>query len=159
MIDVEVVVQSELWTGVCDVETLARRAVEVGSEVAGRSSSERSELSVVLADDAQIRELNRVWRGKDSPTNVLSFPAASQRGVQSPKPLGDIALAFETVRREAEAEGKRLADHATHLIVHGFLHLLGFNHERDASAEEMEALEIEALRRLCIANPYSDVAA
>lgn len=160
MIDVEIVVQSGLWTGLGDIEDLANRAVEAGTAVAAPSPAESYEISLLLADDAQVRELNRLWRGKDAATNVLSFPAVvPPGGGQGARPLGDIALAFETVRREAEADGKPLADHAAHLIVHGLLHLLGFDHERDASAEEMEALEIEALRRLGIADPYRDVAA
>ena len=83
----------------------------------------------MLTDDAQIQELNRTWRGKDKPTNVLSFPAPEQPGSDGPRHLGDIALASETLVREAEEESKELAHHFTHLIVHGVLHLLGYDHE------------------------------
>ena len=139
MIEVEVVVQSDLWAGLDDVEGLARRAVHAVSTLTLPRSVEPQEISLLLADDAQVGEVNRVLRGKNAPTNVLSFPAMRQPGVPGSRALGDIALAFETLRREAEVEGKRLADHVAHLIVHGLLHLLGFDHERDASAEEMEA--------------------
>jgi probable rRNA maturation factor len=159
MIGVELVLGSDRWTELGELETLVRRSVDAALAVARPSLPERPEVSVLLADDAALRELNRAWRGKDSATNVLSFPAAPQPGPAGPCSLGDVALAFETVQREAEAEGKRLADHVSHLIVHGLLHLLGFDHEAAGEAEEMEALEIEALRRLGIANPYRDMAA
>ena len=92
-------------------------------------------------------------------TNVLSFPANPPPGTPGRQPLGDVALAFGTVAREAESESKTLADHATHLIVHGVLHLLGYDHETEAEAEIMEALEVETLARLGIADPYREMAA
>ena len=118
------------------------------------------ELSVVLGDDALLRRLNRQWRGQDKPTNVLAFPTAdggpaavdSQPG--APLLLGDVVLAFGTVADEAVAQGKALADHFTHLVVHGVLHLLGFDHEEAAAAMRMEALETAVLARLGIADPY-----
>jgi probable rRNA maturation factor len=159
MIEVELVVGSELWAELADVEAVARRAVDAALAVARPRLSEPCELSILLGDAATVRDLNRTWRGKDSATNVLSFPAAPQPGAPGPRCLGDIALAFEILHREAEAEGKSLADHASHLIIHGLLHLLGFDHEKAGDAEQMEALEIEALRRLGIASPYRDMAA
>ena len=159
MIEIALAAESPLWAELGDVEALARRAVDAALAVARPSLSGACEVAILLGDDAAVRELNRAWRGKDSATNVLSFPAAPQPGAPGPRPLGDIALAFETLRREAEAEGKSLADHASHLIIHGLLHLLGFDHETAQDAEDMEALEIEALRRLGIANPYRDLAA
>ena len=158
MTEVEIVVASDLWARLGDVEALARRAVGAGL-AAARARSEANEISLLFADDAAVRELNRTWRGKDAATNVLSFPAGPQPAGPGPRPLGDVALAFETLEREADAEGKSLADHASHLIVHGLLHLLGYDHDRDAEAQEMETLEIEALRRLGVANPYRDAAA
>ena len=107
----------------------------------------RGELSIVLTDDAHIHALNRDYRDKDKPTNVLSFP---QDGAM----LGDIILAWETVQREAEEKHISSADHFTHLIIHGFLHLHGYDHEIDADAMQMEALEIQALSALNIDNPY-----
>nr|WP_201751924.1 rRNA maturation RNase YbeY [Microvirga arsenatis] len=117
------------------------------------------EASVMLTDDARIRELNRTWRGKDKPTNVLSFPAPEQPGAAGPRHLGDIALAYETLVRESEEESKELAHHFAHLIVHGILHLLGYDHEVEEEAEEMEGLEVKALAALGIADPYRDLAA
>lgn len=109
-------------------------------------------LTLVLADDAQVRTLNRAYRGKDKPTNVLSFPDGTVlTGVRQ---LGDIILAYETVAREADEQGKRLKDHLTHLAVHGTLHLLGFDHEVAEEADIMEACEIRILARMGIANPY-----
>lgn len=159
MIDIDIAVEAEGWAALGDVSDLARRAVEAALATAPGMPAEDVELSLLLADDGTVRELNRAWRGTDKPTNVLSFPANPAPGMPGPRPLGDIALAFETLAREAEAEGKALADHAAHLIVHGVLHLLGYDHESDAEAEVMEALEVKALARLGIANPYREMAA
>jgi probable rRNA maturation factor len=120
-----------------------------------------AEASLVLADDDLVRGLNHDYRGQDRPTNVLSFanldgdplPAP---GVAQPLLLGDVVIAFETTRAEAAAEGRRLADHFSHLVVHGMLHLLGFDHETDAQAAEMEGLETRILSKLGIADPYGD---
>ena len=108
-----------------------------------------------LVDDAQIRVLNAHWRGLDKPTNVLSFPAVAAEKIALAPMLGDIVVAFETMQREAVGEGKTLADHFSHLVTHGFLHLLGFDHEDAAEAERMEALESDILARLGIADPYA----
>jgi probable rRNA maturation factor len=119
-----------------------------------------AEVSVVLADDPFVRRLNRDHRGKDKPTNVLSFPlddAASAKGRQLL--LGDVVLAYRTIRREAKEEGKRLASHAAHMLVHGTLHLLGFDHERDRAARIMERHEVRILKRLGVADPYRASAA
>jgi probable rRNA maturation factor len=114
------------------------------------------EIAVVLADDAAVQRLNREHRGKDSPTNVLSFPAAGDAppAADAPLLLGDVVLAGETIGREARAQGKPLADHLSHLVVHGVLHLLGYDHMRAAEARRMEALETEVLAGLGIADPY-----
>ncbi len=109
-------------------------------------------VSVSLADDALVRELNARHRGKDKPTNVLSFPAPKE----FPGRLGDVALAFETVAAEAEAQSKPFADHARHLIVHGILHLLGHDHEDEGEAERMEAEERAILARLGVRDPYAE---
>ena len=110
-----------------------------------------------MTDDAEMRALNRAWRGKDSSTNVLSFPAGYSPGaiVSEPRPLGDVVLAAETVLAEAADRDIPAADHAAHLVVHGMLHLLGFDHERDEDAEAMEALETEVLSTIGIADPYA----
>ena len=158
MTGIELAVEAEGWAALGDAEALAREAVEAALAVVGRQPEEPS-LSLLLADDAAVRRLNRAFRGQDKPTNVLSFPAAAPPGAPGPRPLGDVVLAFETVAREAESEGKTLAEHAAHLIVHGTLHLLGYDHETDAEAERMEALEVKALARLGIADPYREAAA
>jgi probable rRNA maturation factor len=111
----------------------------------------------MLADDARIRELNRRWRGQDKPTNVLSFPAP-EGPPDDARFLGDIVLAFETVEQEARAEGKPLEHHLAHLAVHGALHLLGYDHERDSDADAMEQRERLILARLGIPDPYASAA-
>jgi probable rRNA maturation factor len=114
-----------------------------------------AEVSVVLADDPFVRRLNRDHRGKDKPTNVLSFPLEAARAPDGARLLlGDVVLAHRTIRREAKAEGKRLASHAAHMLVHGTLHLLGFDHERAKAAKVMEAHEVRILRRLGVPDPY-----
>ena len=158
MIDLDVITGPGEWSQVADVEALARRAIDAATTVA-MATAAPMELSLLLTDDAGIRELNRTWRNFDKPTNVLSFPGGGSPSPEGIHHLGDIAVAFETVAREAEAEGKSLADHLTHLIVHGTLHLLGYDHERDEEAEGMEALETKALAGLGIADPYRDMAA
>ena len=159
MIDIDLAVTSDRWSALGDAEALVRRAVEAVLSVASTGDDEDLELSLLLADDAALRELNLAWRGQDKATNVLSFPAPPQPEAPGPRPLGDIALAFETLAREAETQGKALADHAAHLIVHGVLHLLGYGHDDEAEAEAMEALEVRALARLGIADPYREMAA
>lgn len=114
-----------------------------------------AEVSVVLADDPFVRRLNRNHRGKDRPTNVLSFPLDAESAPKGARLLlGDVVLAHRTIRREAKAEGKRIASHAAHMLVHGTLHLLGFDHDRAKAARVMEAHEVRILRRLGVADPY-----
>lgn len=114
---------------------------------AALSSKKKLELTVVLADDAFIRELNKTYRGKNKPTNVLSFSGEGSH-------LGDIILAIETIEREAEEQNKSFRHHATHLIVHGVLHLQGHDHENKVMANDMERKEIKILKKLGINNPY-----
>jgi probable rRNA maturation factor len=139
-----------------DIEAICRSAAEATLAAAGRTGE--YELSVLLGDDAAIRALNRDWRGKDKATNVLSFPAGAPQPAGAPLLLGDVALAYETIAREAGAQGKTLLDHTRHLLVHGVLHLLGHDHEKDDEAERMENLERTILARLGVADPYQEEA-
>lgn len=135
---------------------LAERAVRA-AEAALPARAGAYEVSVLLADDALQRRLNREWRGHDRATNVLAFPSGAEApagGPETVRGLGDIVLAHGTVSREARRDGKTLAEHLSHLVVHGFLHLVGFDHEKDAAAAQMEALEVRVLHGLGIADPY-----
>lgn len=144
------------WPSVAELEAICERATSVAlSETARPLPAMGSELSVLFTGDEQIKALNSDWRGKDKATNVLSFPAfASTRTGPIPPLLGDIVLAAETVKREAAEESKPFQNHLAHLIIHGFLHLLGYDHETDGEAEEMEEVERRALARLAIPDPY-----
>lgn len=144
-------------------ETVAANAAEAAARAAPELANARLAVSILLTDDAEVHRLNREWRQRDKPTNVLSFPmlereellALEQEG--PPVLLGDIALARETCAREAEDRGVALADLASHLIVHGLLHLAGHDHETSSDdADAMEALETKALAHLGIADPYGD---
>lgn len=151
-ISVALDVETEEWTAVPALESLATRALDQAGRRSGLPLLEGSEVSVLLSDDATIRLLNRDWRGLDKATNVLSFPTP---GPLAARPLlGDIAVSWQTTRREADDEGKPVADHLAHLLVHGFLHLLGYDHERDSEADAMERLETSILADLGIADPY-----
>ena len=146
---IDIVVESPLWRNEPNAAAAIRRAIGAAAEMTD-AIAQPSELAVMLCDDAAMRELNTRWRGRAEPTNVLSFPAAGRT-----RALGDIAIAYETTAREAEAEGKPFADHLAHLAVHGFLHLLGYDHQSDADAVAMERLEAAILARLGVADPYA----
>ncbi|MDR3469997.1 MAG: rRNA maturation RNase YbeY [Xanthobacteraceae bacterium] len=158
--DTDILVSAPCWQEAGDCEAVVRRAIDAAAASVGADADiaiAGAELAVMLTDDAGLRGLNRAWRGIDKPTNVLSFPAPPAPGgdLGAPPQLGDIAIAFETTRREAEAEGKPFAHHLSHLAVHGFLHLVGYDHETDADAEVMEGREREILARLGIPDPYA----
>jgi probable rRNA maturation factor len=148
-VTLDIRVESDLWKQRRSIKAAARRAiVKAASAAAGGTC----ELAVLLTDDPSIRAINADWRGVNAPTNVLSFPApptAAERPF-----IGDIVLAYETIAAEARAEGKPFAHHFAHLCVHGFLHLLGYDHVRKKDAEVMEAAERDILRRLQIPDPY-----
>ena len=154
----------EEWDSSSSWEQLVRRAAEAAIAESAfpqlTSDSRPVELSVRLASDEEVRALNAAWRNKDNATNVLSFPMAESKEFTSAKfagaelLLGDIVLARGVCEAEAADKGVRVEDHATHLLVHGTLHLLGYDHHDDAEAADMEAREIRALARLGIANPY-----
>lgn len=153
-VDIDIFVEAGDWPAEAELTRLVDRAVAAAFAETGAAGV--SELSVVFSDDAHIRTLNAEWRGKDKPTNVLSFPAFPfPKGGKLPPMLGDIVLASETVASEAALEDKPLENHITHLVIHGLLHLLGHDHETDAEAEEMEAIERAALARLAIPDPYA----
>ena len=146
---IDIQVQSPLW----NAQPLAEQTIrEVISAAAGALSTEGGEVSILLTDDSEIARLNRDWRGIDKPTNVLSFPAS--RVGQGDKLLGDIVIAYETLERESRDESRDFLHHLAHLAVHGFLHLIGFDHETDAQAEEMEGLESRIMMRLNMPDPY-----
>jgi probable rRNA maturation factor len=155
----EVLVVAECWQAEPDAEAVIHRAIAAAAEFIHQDTGE-AELAVMLTDDAGIRTLNSNWRGIDKPTNVLSFPALPPSGGSgpddAPRMLGDIAIAYQTTRQEADDEQKPFDHHLSHLAVHGFLHLIGYDHEQDDDAEIMEALEQEILAQLGIPDPYAD---
>jgi probable rRNA maturation factor len=152
---IEILVESARWSGRRGVQPLLRRAIAGASTTlpakTARSTS-GAELAIVLTNDSAIRKLNRTWRGKNEPTNVLAFPADPQAGPH--RLLGDIVIAYETLAREAKAERKPFDHHLAHLAVHGFLHLCGYDHESDRQAATMERLETAILARLGVPDPY-----
>jgi probable rRNA maturation factor len=136
------------WAREPEAENTVRSAIAAAVRLAPAAG----EVSILLTDDAQVHELNRQWRGIDKPTNVLSFPAAAGPGSQAL--LGDIVIAYDTLARESEAQGTPFLHHLAHLTVHGFLHLVGYDHETDSQAESMEGLERDILASLAIPDPY-----
>lgn len=143
-LDIEILVKSPLWEG--HREILARALA-----AAAEAEQKRGEVSLLLGCDADVAKLNKEFRGKDGPTNVLSFPGPKVE----PAFLGDIALAAETIAAEAEFQGKRFDHHAAHLVVHGFLHLLGYDHQNPADADIMEGRERAVLMSIGIEDPYA----
>lgn len=146
-LEVDVIAASPLWEDHADALVRALSAAAAAEGVGGA-------LSLLLADDAAVAALNKQFRGKEGPTNVLSFPPA-RAGEGASRFLGDIALAAETIEKEAKTQGKRFGNHAAHLVVHGFLHLLGYDHDNPADAEAMEARERAILASLGIEDPYA----
>jgi probable rRNA maturation factor len=148
-----------------DWAALAQRVAEAAQAVAPELANPRLVTSLLFTSDAEVHELNRDWRQRDKPTNVLSFPMLERTDLVHldpdegpPEMLGDIALAQETCAREAQAKGVALESHAAHLILHGLLHLAGHDHEiSEEEADKMEALEVKALALLGIDDPYSDI--
>jgi probable rRNA maturation factor len=162
MLDIAIEADPE-WDSSSRWETLVRSAAEAAvaeSAFPQLTKSERPvELSIRLTSDSEVKALNARWRGKDKPTNVLSFPQLEPEELDSIAPgpelmLGDIVLARGVCEREAQEKGVSLEEHATHLLVHGTLHLLGYDHQDDGSAEDMESREVRALERLGISDPY-----
>jgi probable rRNA maturation factor len=149
MIDVEI--EDEAWASALrDVEALVERAAQ-GALDTVPEGERGGAVAILLTDDDAVADLNTRFRGKPTSTNVLSFPAATSAYPH----LGDVALAYGVCAAESQAQGKSLADHLTHLVVHGVLHLLGYDHEAEADAEVMEQMECEILRRFGVADPYA----
>ena len=161
--EIDILIEAEGWHRLLPgAERVAERAA-AAAFAAGlpATAGERDSLTaILLSDDAALRALNRQFRGLDKPTNVLSFPAAADAGpADRPLSWGDVAIALETTAREAGEQGKSLADHLSHLVVHGLLHLFGYDHEAADEAEAMEAMEREILEGLGIGDPYAAVPA
>lgn len=150
-VTIDVVVESDGWSRILGAELIAHRAAAAAFEDAGIAEGE---VSVMLSSDAHVRELNKRFREKDQPTNVLSFPV-NTLDREGARFFGDVALAYETLMREAADEGKSAEAHLTHLTAHGVLHLLGFDHESERDAEKMESLETKILARLGFPDPYA----
>ena len=148
------------WQAFGDIDSLVAAAQRVLAGAGELPAAGPASAAIALSSDAVVRRLNATYRGKDAPTNVLSFPApeaASMTGTaDAPRALGDVVLAVETVLAEAAAAGIPPAHHFQHLLIHGVLHLIGFDHLNEADAETMEALETKLLERLGIADPYAD---
>ncbi|HLK80358.1 MAG TPA: rRNA maturation RNase YbeY [Xanthobacteraceae bacterium] len=169
---VDILIEAEAWRMLPEAEDIVRRAIACaaasgvemrqphyslpGTAGGAPAVPGRRELCVLLCDDDTIARLNGQWRGQEKPTNVLSFPAPPLRGVAPGEktPLGDIAIAYETLAREAEENRMTVLEHLSHLVVHGFLHLLGYDHHMDDEAERMERLERDILARMGVADPY-----
>ncbi|HSV21641.1 MAG TPA: rRNA maturation RNase YbeY [Xanthobacteraceae bacterium] len=154
---IDVLIESEAWRMLPEAEDIVRRAIAFAATSTVAVQYRNAEVAVLLCDDKMIAGLNARWRGQDRPTNVLSFPAPPRQGA-SPDgkiPLGDIAIAYQTLAREAGEQGKTVFSHLSHLVVHGFLHLLGYDHHTNCEAERMERLERDILARIGIADPYA----
>ena len=153
-LDVAVVRHDDAWRAAGVSDAMLAGAARAAFDAAMPSSSGTYEISILLANDAEMRTLNRTWRGKDAPTNVLSFPASDDPS--EPGLLGDVAIAYETTLKEAQVTGIMFSDHVAHLVMHGALHLLGFDHINNDEAEKMEDVERRALASLGIADPYAE---
>lgn len=154
-LSLDICAPSPLWRRLPRARSMARDTIAaclIECRIATRGDME---VSLCLFDDAGMRDLNARWRGIDEPTNVLSFPATSPERLGERPMVGDIALAYETVAREAKESGASLADHYRHLVAHGFLHLIGYDHHTDEDAGRMETLEKRVLARLGVADPYA----
>jgi probable rRNA maturation factor len=165
-VDIAILIEAPQWlSALPKAEAVVERAARAAFAAAALPSDLASECAILLADDERLRELNRRFRGKDRPTNVLSFPAEPKDDDYANRPVviaqddqphlwGDVAIAYGITAAEAAEQGKTLADHLSHLVVHGVLHLIGHDHEAAAEAERMESLERQILWEIGIADPY-----
>lgn len=154
---IDIAIEAPGWEALDDPPILAEAAIRAAIDASGVLLADGVEISIVLCDDAFIADLNQKWRGHAGPTNVLAFPSGTDPS--SALVLGDIVIAYETTVAEAREAVMPLSEHVTHLLVHGFLHLVGYDHVADADAEAMETLEIACLARLGMRNPYGDAPA
>lgn len=161
-LDIQISVEEGPWPSEAELQSLSERVLGAAADFLGREEKQPfpkmpPEVSLVFTSDASIRAINAEWRGQDKPTNVLSFPAFPLAPGKLPGPmLGDIILAQETLVREAQALGKPFDEHLSHLLVHGFLHLFGYDHMEENDAERMESLETRILAGLGLSDPYGD---
>ncbi|KEG21142.1 rRNA maturation RNase YbeY [Bartonella bacilliformis] len=157
MISIKITIENAEWGNEKTLYTITEKALIATIDRLSLTQV-TSELSLLFTNNVRMAQINTQWRNKNKSTNVLSFPAFSLKAGQNPGPmLGDIVLARETIVREAEEEGKSFHDHLTHMIVHGVLHLLGYDHETDNEAYQMEELEKEILQKIAIKNPYTEL--
>lgn len=161
-IDIQVAIECDGWPARALLEEFCHRTIGTAADVLSVSEGQPfpsggCELSMLFTDDVAVQEINRRWRDRDNPTNVLSFPAMPLRPGDMPGPmLGDVLLALETVSREAVSQGIPFDNHLTHLLVHGFLHLLGYDHADPREACAMEGLETRILAALDLSDPYEN---
>ena len=148
---IDIQIQSPLWDAQPEAGQTVRHALSAAAQTL---STTDGEVAILLTDDSSIRALNRQWRGIDAPTNVLSFPAAVTQTSVAAKFFGDIVLSYETLARECADEDRIFLHHLAHLTVHGFLHLIGYDHQVDSEADEMEALESRIMTHLQLPDPY-----
>lgn len=154
----DVSVEAGDWHDIDRFTGLSRKAVDVTCKLAELKMHPETEMGIILTDDSNIKLLNQEHRGKASPTNVLSFPICDADVETKGPMLGDVVLAFETLETEAKTQKKSLDEHFSHLIIHGILHLFGYDHQIDDDANEMEALEISVMRHLGYPDPYAGAA-
>ena len=147
----DIQIDSPLWDAQPRAEATVRAAI---AAAAAALSTSAGEVSILLTDDSAIQALNRDWRGFDKPTNVLSFPVPKGPAMGGAPLLGDVAIAYETVQRECDVEGREFLHHLTHLAVHGFLHLIGFDHQNDGEADEMEGIESKIMIAMNLPDPW-----
>ncbi|MEK1931674.1 MAG: rRNA maturation RNase YbeY [Pararhizobium sp.] len=161
-LDIQISVEEGPWPSEVELQSLSERVLGAAADFLYREEKQPfpkmpPEVSLVFTNDASIREINAQWRSQDKPTNVLSFPAFPLTPGKIPGPmLGDIILAQETLVREAQALSKPFDEHLSHLLVHGFLHLFGYDHMEEGDAERMESLETRILASLGLSDPYGD---
>jgi len=147
----DIQIDSPLWAAQPQAEATVRTAI---AAAAAALSTSAGEVSILLTDDSAVRALNRDWRGLDKPTNVLSFPAPKSPVIGGVPSLGDIAIAYETLLRECQDEDRLFLHHLTHLTVHGFLHLIGYDHQTDTQADEMEGIESKIMIAMNLPDPW-----